>query len=96
MSTGFHEILVNDMGQEDWPQVNLSDIGCLRLDWPKDLFAFVGRYQCELEQMRKACRDRFGPTASVPCPTCDGAQFGRGRHKTVWTTCIRRTTRPLL
>ena len=71
VSTGFHEILVNDMGQEDWPQVNLSDIGCLRLDWPKDLFAFVGRYQCELEQMRKACRDRFGPTASGPCPTCD-------------------------
>ena len=33
VSTGFHEILVNDMGQEDWPQVTLSDIGCLRLDW---------------------------------------------------------------
>ena len=45
VSTGFHEILVNDMGQQDWPQVNLSDIGCLRLYWPKDLFAFVGRYQ---------------------------------------------------
>ena len=43
VSTGFHEILVHDMGQEEWPQVSLSDIGCLRLDWPKDLFAFVGR-----------------------------------------------------
>ena len=60
VSTGFHEILLHDMGQDEWPQVNVSDIGCLRLDWPKDLFAFVGRYQCELEQMRKACRDRFG------------------------------------
>ena len=29
VSTGFHEILVNDMGQQDWPQVHLSDIGCL-------------------------------------------------------------------
>ena len=30
VSTGFHEILVNDMGQQDWPQVNLSEIGCLQ------------------------------------------------------------------
>ena len=45
VSTGFHEILIYDMGQEEWPQVHLSEIGCLRLDWPKDLFAFVGRYQ---------------------------------------------------
>ena len=53
VSIGFHEILVHDMGQEEWPQVTLSDIGCLRLDWPRDLFAFVGRYHLELEQMRK-------------------------------------------
>ena len=66
--TGFHEILVHDMGQEEWPQVTLSDIGCLRLDWPRDLFAFVGCYQLELEQMRKECRDRFGPAASGPVP----------------------------
>ena len=45
VSTGFHEILVYDMGQEEWPQVPLSEIGSLRLDWPKDLFTFVGRYQ---------------------------------------------------
>ena len=49
----------------------LCDIGCLRLDWPKDLFAFVGHYQLELEQMRRACRDRFGPAASGTCPTCE-------------------------
>ena len=41
--TGLHEILIHDMGQQEWPQVPLSEIGCLRLDWPKDLFAFVGR-----------------------------------------------------
>ena len=52
VNTGFHEILIYDMGQEEWPQVPLSEIGCLRLDWLKDLFAFVGRYQLELEQMR--------------------------------------------
>ena len=54
----------------------LSDIGCLRLDWPKDLFAFVGRYQLELEQMRKACRDRFGPAAAGTYPTCESSRFG--------------------
>ena len=49
VNTGFHEILVHDTGQEEWPQVTSSDIGCLRLDWPRNLFAFVGRYQLELE-----------------------------------------------
>ena len=81
VSTGFHEILVYDMGQEEWPQVPLSDISCLRLDWPKDLFAFVGRYQLELEQMRKACRDRFGPVASGTCPMCEKyTQVNLGKH----------------
>ena len=81
VNTGFHEILVYDMGQEEWPQVPLSDIGCLRLDWPKDLFAFVGRYQLELEQMRKACRDRFGPAASGTCPMCEKyTQVNLGKH----------------
>ena len=31
----FHEILIYDMGQEEWPRVPISEIGCLRLDWPK-------------------------------------------------------------
>ena len=38
VSTGFHEILIHDMAHENWPLVTLSDIECLRLDWPKDLF----------------------------------------------------------
>ena len=93
--------------------MTLSDIGYLRLDRQRDLFAFVGRYQLELEQMRKVCRDRFGPAASGTCPTCDKyikvnlgkhvalyhldlAQlwFGKGHHRTVWTTCARHTTHP--
>ena len=56
--TGFHEILIEDMGLKEWPKVPLSEIGCLRLDWPQEFFTFVGRYQLELEQMRKECRDR--------------------------------------
>ena len=65
VNTGFHEVLIHDMAREDWPLVTLSDIGCLRLDWPKALFTFMGRYQFELEQMRKVCRERSGT-----CPTC--------------------------
>ena len=81
VSTGFHEILIHDMVQEDWPLVTLSDIGCLRLDWPRDLFTFVERYQCELEQMRKTCRECFGPTASGTCPTCERyIQVNLGKH----------------
>ena len=81
VNTGFHEILIYDMGQEEWPQVPLCEIGCLRLDWPKDLFVFVGRYQLELEQMRKACRDRIGPAAAGTCPTCDKyIQVNLGKH----------------
>ena len=64
VSTGFHEILIHDMAHEDWPLVTLSDIGCLRLDWPKE------------EQMRKTCRERFGPTASGTCPI----QVNLGKH----------------
>ena len=79
--TGFHEILIYDMGMEEWPKVNMSEIGCLRLDWPKYLFSFVGRYQLELEQMRKECRDRFVGITSGTCPTCDKfIQVNLGRH----------------
>ena len=79
--TGFHEILIYDMGQEEWPKVHLSEIGCLRLDWPKELFSFVGRYQLELEQMRKECRDRFSYVTSGMCPTCEKfIQVNLGKH----------------
>ena len=81
MPTGFHEILIHDMGLEEWPKVPLSEIGCLRLDWPKELFNFVGRYQLELEQMRKECRDRFEGISSGACPTCEKfIQVNLGRH----------------
>ena len=79
--TGFHEILIHDMGQEDWPKVPMSEIGCLRLDWPKDLFSFMGRYQLELEHMRKECRDRLGGITSGTCPTCEKfIQVNLGKH----------------
>ena len=79
--TGFHEILLYDMGLEEWPKVPLSDIGSLRLDWPMELFNFVGRYQLELEQMRKECRARFEGISSGECPICEKfIQVNLGKH----------------
>ena len=73
VNMGFHEILMHDLAQEEWPLVTLSDIGCLLLDWPKSLFTFMGRFQFELDQMRTDCRERFGTTQSGNFPT-------RGKH----------------
>ena len=79
--TGFHEILIEDMGLREWPKVSMSELGCLRLDWPQEFFTFVGRYQLELEQMRKECRDRFEGISSGACPTCEKfIQVNLGRH----------------
>ena len=79
--TGFHEILIEDMGLREWPKVFLSEVGCLKLDWPQEFFTFVGRYQLELEQMRKECRDRFEGISSGACPTCEKfIQVNLGRH----------------
>ena len=69
------------MGQEEWPRVPISEIGCLRLDWPKELFSFVGRYQMELEQMRKECRDQYSKVTSGTCPTCEKfIHINLGKH----------------
>ena len=59
---GFHEILIHDLADEEWPLVTLSDLGCLRLEWPKTLFTFMSRYQFDLDQMRKECRERHSST----------------------------------
>ena len=48
----------------------LSELGCLRLNWPKTLFTFMFRYQFDLAQMRKDCQERFGSTQSGTCTRC--------------------------
>ena len=85
VNIGFHEILIHDLAQEEWPLVTLSDIGCLRLDWPKSLFTFMGRYQFELEQMRKECREILGFTQSGTCTTCGKyIKVNLGKHVDFW------------
>ena len=81
VSIGFHEILIHDLADEEWPLVALSDLGCLRLEWPKTLFTFMSRYQFDLDQMHKEWRERFGSTQSGKCTTCGKhIQMNLGKH----------------
>ena len=51
------------------------------MDWPKTLFTFRSRYQFDLDQMRKDCRERFGSTHSGTCTTCGKhIQQNLGKH----------------
>ena len=71
----FHEVLIHDM------EVALSDIGCLCLDWPRALFTFIGRYQLDLERLRRDCRERFESTQSDLCTFCGKyIQQNLGQH----------------
>ena len=61
--------------------MTLSYLECLRLEWPKTLFTFMSRYQFDLYQMRKECRERFSSTQSEKCTTCGKhIQMNLGKH----------------
>ena len=78
---GFHEILLHDMEEEDPPFVAVSDLGCLRLDWPRAIFSFMGRYQVDLEHLRHECRKHFASTQSGLCTFCGKyIQQNLGQH----------------
>ena len=81
VNIGFHEILIHDLEEEELPYVAMSELGCLRLDWPKTLFTFMSKYQFDLDQMCKESRERFGSTQSGTCTTC-GKQIQQniGKH----------------
>ena len=58
------------MGDEDLPFVSLSELDYLRRTWPRAVFAFMTRYQQDLELKRKECKERFGCTQSGNCTHC--------------------------
>ena len=62
VTCGYHEILLHDMGEEEF--VSLSELDYLRRIWPRAVFAFMTRYQQDLERKRKECKERFGSTQS--------------------------------
>ena len=67
---GFHEILLHDMGADELPFVATSELNYLRRVWPRALFAFMTRYQQDLEYMWKECKERIGSTQSGNCAHC--------------------------
>ena len=67
---GFHEILIHDMADADAPDVPVSELGCLGLDWLKAIFSYMGRYQVDLENLRHECPERFGSVQSGLCTHC--------------------------
>ena len=81
VNIGFHEIIIHDLEEEELPFVVMSELGCLHLDWPKTLFTFMSRYQFDLDQMRKDCREKFGSTQSGACTHCGKhIQQNLGKH----------------
>ena len=78
---GYHEILLHDMGEEELSFVSLSELDYLRRIWPRALFAFMTRYQQDLERKRKECKERFGCTQSGNCThCCKYIQMDLGKH----------------
>ena len=75
MACGFHKILLH----EELPFVATSELDYLRHIWPRALFAFMTRYQQDLE--RKECKERFGCTQSGNCTYCGKhIQMDLGKH----------------
>ena len=78
---GYHKILLHDMGEEELPLVSLSELDYLHRIWPRDIFAFMTRYQQDLERRRKECKERFGCTQSENCTHCGKyIQMDLGKH----------------
>ena len=70
VACGYHEILLHDMGDEELPFMSISELDYLRHIWPRAVFAFMTRYQQDLELKRKECKERFGCTQSGNCTHC--------------------------
>ena len=81
VTCGYHEILLHDMGEEELLFVSLSELDYLRRIWPRAVFAFMTRYQQDLERKRKECKERFGCTQSGNCTHCGKyIQMDLGKH----------------
>ena len=81
VACGYHEILLHDMGEEELPFVSLSELDYLLRIWPRAIFAFMTRYQQDLERRRKECKERLGCNQSGNCTHCGKyIQMDLGKH----------------
>ena len=61
--------------------MTISELDYLRRIWLRALFAFMTRYQHDLERKRKECKERFGCTQSGNCTHCGMyIQMDLGKH----------------
>ena len=78
---GYYEILLHDMGEGELALVSLSELDYLRRIRPPAIFAFMTRYQQDLERRRMECKERFGCTQSGNCTHCGKyIQMDLGKH----------------
>ena len=81
----YHKILLHDLGEEDLSFVSISELDYLRRTWPRAVFAFMTRYQQDLELKRRECKERFGCTQSGQCTYCGKhIQMDLGKHISVY------------
>ena len=86
---GFHEILLHDMGEEELLFVATSELDYLRRIWSRALFAFMTRYQQDLQRKWKECKERFGCTQSGNCTHCGKyIQMDLGKHIAFYHQCL--------
>ena len=85
VTCGYHEILLHDWGEEELPFVSISELDYLRRTWPRAVFAFMTRYQQDLELKRRDCKARFGCSQSGQYPYCGKhIQMDLGKHISVY------------
>ena len=61
--------------------MSLSELDYLRRTWHRAVFAFMTRYQQDLELKRKECKERFACTQSGNCTHCGKyIQMDLGKH----------------
>ena len=84
---GFHDVLIHDMADADAPDVPVSDLRSLLLDWPKAIFLYMGHYQVDLEHLRHECQERFSNAHSGLCTHCGKyirSDLGRHVASSIW------------
>ena len=51
-----HDVTLLDMVDAEWPDIAVSDLSILRLQWPVSVVSGMARQQLELEKLRHACK----------------------------------------
>ena len=70
LDRGFHEVTLVDMGDTAGPDVSMTDLSLLRLQWPVPVVSSMSWLQPELEQLRHACKKRYRGSQADGCSFC--------------------------